>query len=144
MSTTETTAKPAEFVQTKLDERPAQQPKAGSLVASWRFRAFAVVFAMATPVLYTIIDMMNWPLFTYHPGTNRVDLGWAAAVRDQGPAMYWYGWSASTLLGAAVLGGLATLLPENAVRRIPLWLVWALPVIAVVPLVYSLRFFWRW
>ncbi len=32
---------------------------------------------MATPVLYVVCDMMNWPLFTYHPGTNRVDLGWA-------------------------------------------------------------------
>ena len=69
------------------------------------FRTFATVFAIATPVLYVICDMMNWPLFTYHPGTNRVDLGWAAAVQDQGPAMYWYGWTATTLLGAAVLGG---------------------------------------
>jgi hypothetical protein len=99
---------------------------------------------MATPVLYVICDMMNWPLFTYHPGTNRLDLGWAPAVKDEGPAMYWYGWSASTLLGAAVLGGLATLLPQRVTSKIPLWLVWFLPIAALPVLVYSLKFFWRW
>ncbi len=63
--------------------------------------------------------MRNWPLFTYHPGTNRVDLGWAAAVRDEGPAMYWYGWTATTLIGSAVLGALATLLPEHVTQKNP-------------------------
>ncbi len=88
--------------------------------------------------------MRNWPLFTYHPGTNRVDLGWAPAVRDQGPAMYWYGWTATTLIGSAVLGLLATMLPENVTRKIPLSLVWILPLVAVPILIYALRFFWRW
>ena len=97
------------------------------------------MFAIATPVIYMICDMMNWPLFTYHPGTNRVDLGWAAAVRDQGPAMYWYGWTATTLIGAAVLGGLASLLPENAVRKIPLSLVWILPLAVLPVLIYALN-----
>ena len=58
------------------------------------------MFAIATPVIYTICEMRNWPLFTYHPGTNRVDLFWAAAVKDEGPAMYWYGWTATTLIVA--------------------------------------------
>ena len=87
-----------------------------SLASSVTFRTFATVFAIATPVIYTICEMRNWPLFTYHPGTNRVNLGWAAAVRDEGPAMYWYGWTASTLLGSAVLGTLAMLMPPSAIR----------------------------
>lgn len=115
-----------------------------SLASSTTFRTFALVFAMATPVLYVVSDMMNWPLFTYHPGTNRVDLGWAPAVRDEGPAMYWYGWTASTLLGSAVLGLLATLLPDSLTRRIPLSLTWILPIAALPILIYSLKFFWRW
>lgn len=117
---------------------------ASSLATSATFRTFATVFAIATPILYVICDMQNLPLFTYHPGTNRVDLGWAAAVRDQGPAMYWYGWSASTLLGAAVLGGLATLVPERLTQKIPLALVWIVPLAALPVLIYSLKFFWRW
>ena len=115
-----------------------------SLSSSATFRTFAIVFAIATPLLYTVCDMMNWPMFTYHPGTNRVDLGWAAPVRDQGPAMYWYGWTASTLLGSAALGFLATLLPRGLMQRVPLALTWILPIVVLPILIYSLRFFWRW
>src|SRR5262249_10567316 len=114
-----------------------------SLASSATFRTFAIVFAIATPVIYTVCDMMNWPLFTYHPGTNRVDLGWAAAVRDQGPAVYWYGWTATTLLASAVFGFLAALLPQSVTQRIPLALVWLVPVVVLPVLIYSLRFFWR-
>ncbi|MDB5598770.1 MAG: hypothetical protein JWN71_814 [Xanthobacteraceae bacterium] len=115
-----------------------------SLASSAAFRTFATVFAIATPLLYVVCDMQNLPLFTYHPGTDRVDFGWAPAVRDEGPAMYWYGWTASTLLGAAVLGLLATLLPANMMRRVPLALVWIVPLAMLPILIYSLKFFWRW
>jgi len=115
-----------------------------SLATSTAFRTFAVVFAIATPVIYVICEMRNWPLFTYHPGTNRVDLFWAPAVRNEGPAMYWYGWTATTLIGSAVLGLIATMLPENVTKKIPLALVWIVPVVSVPILIYALRFFWRW
>lgn len=124
-------------------ERPSA-PASSAAAASATFRTFAVVFAIATPVIYTICEMRNWPLFTYHPGTNRVDLFWAAAVRDQGPAMYWYGWTATTLIGSAVLGFIATMLPQHVTRKIPLWLTWAIPLAVVPVLIYALRFFWRW
>jgi hypothetical protein len=118
--------------------------QASSLASSKSFRAFATVFAIATPIIYTVCEVNNWPLFTYHPGTNRIDLGWAAAVKDEGPAMHWYGWTAATLLGAAVLGFIAAKLPESTIRKIPLSAVWILP-LAVIPfLVYALKFYWRW
>jgi hypothetical protein len=122
----------------------AAATQASSLASSTTFKTFAVVFAIATPVIYVICEMQNWPLFTYHPATNRIDLGRAPAVRDQGPAMYWYGWTATTLIGAAVLGALVTLVPERLTRRIPLALVWIMPILAVPTLIYALRFFWRW
>ena len=122
----------------------AQPARATTLASSIAFRTFATVFAIATPIIYTICEMMNWPLFTYHPGTNKVNLGWAAAVRDEGPAMYWYGWTATTLIGAAVLGLVATRLPESTVRKIPLALVWITPLAVIPILIYALRFFWRW
>ena len=118
--------------------------KPQSLAQSVAFRTFAVVFAIATPVIYTICEMANLPLFTYHPGTNRVDLGFARAVRDEGPAMYWYGWTASTLLGAGILGLIATKLPGNPASRIPLALTWIAPLAVIPVLIYALRFFWRW
>ena len=129
MSTTTTTRTPAQ---------------ASSLASSAAFRTFAVVFAIAAPILYVLCEMQNWPLFTYHPGTNRFDWLYAPAVRDQGPAMYWYGWTANMLIGSAVLGLLATMLPENTARKIPLALVWIVPVLSVPVLIYALKFFWRW
>jgi hypothetical protein len=124
-------------------ERPAAA-STQSLARSTTFKTFATVFAIATPIIYTICEMRNWPLFTYHPGTNRLDLGWAAAVKDEGPAMHWYGWTATTLIGAGVLGVLATMLPENIAKKIPLSLTWIAPLAVVPVLIYALRFFWRW
>ena len=115
---------------------------AAALASSSKFRTFAIVFGVATAVLYVLCDTRGWPLFTYHPGTDRVEWGWSPARRDEGPAMYWYGWIATSMLGAAILGGLATLLPESTARRIPLALVWLVPVLAVPVLIYSLMFFW--
>ena len=117
---------------------------ASSLASSVKFRTFALVFGMATPVIYVISDIANLPLFTYHPGTNRVNLGWAAVVRNEGPAMYWYGWTATTLIASAFLGLLATLLPAHVARKVPLSLTWIAPLALIPVLIYALRFFWRW
>jgi hypothetical protein len=126
----------------------AQDPQtisySDAMKTSATFRTFASVFAITTPIIYTICEIRNWPLFTYHPGTNRLDLFWAAAVKDEGPAMYWYGWTASTLIAAAVLGLLATKMPESTTGKIPLSLTWIAPLACVPVLVYALRFFWRW
>jgi hypothetical protein len=127
---------------TATDTRSGAQ--ASSLASSAAFRTFAVVFAIAAPIIYVICEMRNWPLFTYHPGTNRFDWLYAPAVRDEGPAMYYYGWTANMLIGSAVLGILATVLPENITRKIPLSLTWIVPVAAMPILIYALRFFWRW
>jgi hypothetical protein len=123
---------------------PAVSASTFSLASSAAFRTFATVFAIAAPVIYVICEMKNWPLFTYHPGTDRLDLFYAAARKDEGPAMHWYGWTANTVLGAGVLGILATWLPENVTKRIPLSLVWIVPLATVPILIYALRFYWRW
>ena len=56
--------------------------------------------------------------------------------------MYWYGWTVLTLLVGTVLGLIGTLLPESVIKRIPLALVWLLPILALIPLAYSLMPFW--
>jgi hypothetical protein len=114
-----------------------------SLATSEAFGKFAIGFSLAAPVLYVLCDLANWPLFTYFPATGRVDLGWVPPLKGQGPAMYWYGWTATTLLGAGVAGLLATALPQGVVRKFPLSLIWILPLAATPILVYSLRSFWR-
>jgi hypothetical protein len=80
---------------------------ASGLAASTTFRTFAAEIAIAAPVIYLICELRNWPMFTYHPGTKRIEWFSAAARRDEGPAMHWYGWSANTLIGSAMLGCIA-------------------------------------
>jgi hypothetical protein len=115
---------------------------ATSLAASAKFRTFAIVFSVSSPIVYVLCELLSLPLFTYHPATNRFDLGWAPGRSGEGPAMYWYGWTAAMLIASTVLGGLATLLPENVIRKIPLALIWLLPIVAMVPLAWALMPFW--
>ena len=113
-------------------------------VPSSRFGAFALVFGTFFGIFYVICDMAALPMFTYHPGTDRIDLGFARARTDEGPAMYWYGWIASSALGASILGLLASLLPGKTRSRIPLALAWVVPIVLLPFLIYSLKFYWRW
>jgi hypothetical protein len=112
--------------------------------ASTRFRTFALVFGIVTAVLYVVCDLAALPMFTYHPGTGRIDPGFAPARRDERPAMYWYGWIATSVLGGAVTGLAAAFLPERIAARIPLALVWLVPIAMLPVLIYSLKFYWRW
>jgi hypothetical protein len=117
-------------------------PATSSWASSTKFKTFAITFAIVGPVIYMICLQMNWPLFTYHPATNSIAFGWEAARSGEGPNMTWYGWTAMTLLVGAVVSFLATLLPESATRKIPLILVWLLPILAIPYLIYDLRQWW--
>jgi len=117
-------------------------PATSSLASSTKFKTFAITFAVVGPVIYLICLMMNWPLFTFHPATNRIALGWEAARSGEGPAMTWYGWTAMTLLVGTIVSFLATLLPESTTKKIPLILVWLLPILAIPYLIYDLRAWW--
>jgi hypothetical protein len=127
---------------TTTDLRSTEQVR--FLASSAAFRTFAVVFAITSPVIYVICEMQNWPLFTYQPATNQFDWLYVPPVRNQGPAMYWYGWIANAAIVSGVLSVLAIFLPERVINRIPLSLVWIVPAAAIPVLIYALRFFWRW
>ena len=45
-----------------------------SLASSTAFKTFAIVFGFSAAALYVVCDMMGWPLFSYHPATDRVEL----------------------------------------------------------------------
>jgi hypothetical protein len=117
-------------------------PSTSSLAASYKFKVFAITFAVAGPILYLTCIAWNLPLITYHPAMNRVDLGWTPARSGEGPAMYWYGWTLTVLVSGAIVSFLATLLPQRVTQKIPLYLIWVLPILTVPLLAYSLREFW--
>jgi hypothetical protein len=113
-----------------------------NLASSPKFKTFAIAFAIVGTILYVCCDIFGWPLFSFHPGTNRVEWGYGPPRLNEGPVMYWYGWVVTTLIGASVAGFLATLLPENTTKNIPLLLLWLLPVVAVPVMAYTLMPFW--
>jgi hypothetical protein len=117
-------------------------PATSSLASSAKFKTFAITFAVVGTVIYLLCLQFNWPVFTFHPAMNRFEWGWGPGRSGEGPAMYWYGWTATTLVAGAVVSFLATLLPESTTKKIPLILVWLLPILAVPYLIWDLRQWW--
>jgi len=85
------------------------------------FPVFGIVFAVVFALVYVVSVESNYALFTYHPAIGE----WGAGVQKgrDGPAMYWYGWLATSGIAAALAGAAAALLPESVARR--LWSGWA-------------------
>jgi hypothetical protein len=114
-----------------------------SLASSSKFKAFAIVFSIVGPVAYCVIQYLNWPLVTFWPATNRLVWGFEGGLAGQGPNMLWYGWTLSTLIIASVLGIVAMFLPARIIDRIPLSLLWILPILSIPYVVYSLMYWWN-
>src|SRR5262245_60004917 len=110
------------------------KPATSSVAASAKFKTFALVFGLTFTVMYVICDLFSLPLFTYHPATNRVGWGWEPGRSGEGPAMYWYGWTAMCFVVGTIVGLVATLVPE---RKIPQTVIWGLL------LVISALFWWE-
>jgi len=104
-----------------------------------RFSSFAVVFAVVYAIAYAISVLNNYALFTYHPVSG--EFGAGVQKGKDGPAMYWYGWLATSGIVACVAGTAAALLPESATRRLWPGLTWLAALIAMAVLAYDLRQF---
>ena len=96
------------------------------------FPVFAIVFAVVFAVVYVISVEKNYALFTYHPAVG--EFGAGVQQPKDGPAMYWYGWLATSGIAAFVAGLLASLLPAALTRR--LWAGWAWVVAAGVMIAF--------
>ena len=95
------------------------------------------VFSIAFAVIYIASVQYNLALFTYHPEPGL----WGPLVQapKQGPAMYWYGWLATSALGAAALAALALALPAKPLERAASVLVWLVPIVMIGVISYILR-----
>ena len=80
-----------------------------------KFGTFAITFGIAFPLLYTVYERLNWPLFTYHPVLGNLDFG--RQPTGVGPPMFWYGWIVLAAASAFVVAGIATIIPTRWLRR---------------------------
>jgi hypothetical protein len=94
------------------------------------------VFSVAFVVLYTIAMYFNIALFVYYPQVNQFH--WHDQPGLPGPAMYWYGWLATAAIAAAVVSGLGSVFPVPRLSRAS-GLVWAVPCVAALFILYILR-----
>lgn len=138
MSTTTTSATTSSSTREAATAKPRS-----ALAASRRFGAFALTFSISSPVVYCVVVFLNWPLVTYWPATGRLVWGYEGARAGEGPNMLWYGWTLTAILVAGALGIIGMLLPERVTRKIPLALLWILPILAIPYIVYSLNAWWR-
>ncbi|MDB5651467.1 MAG: hypothetical protein JWL62_2987 [Hyphomicrobiales bacterium] len=95
------------------------------------------IFGAAFALVYVVAEQWNIALMTYHPRINAWG-PWTEAPRS-GPAMYWYGWIGTALIGA-VLVTLASL-PLTKRRLPPAWIGWAVPFAVMALFIYLLRAF---
>jgi hypothetical protein len=101
------------------------------MTASRKCGVFAVAFAIAYPIVYIVAMEANFALFTYHPAQGEFGFG-ADKPRDGGPAMYWFGWIATSAICALVIATIAAYLPDDLTRRLPAALAWVVPLLAMV------------
>lgn len=89
-------------------------------------------FAAAFALLYLVAEQYNLALLTYHPRLGVWDF--LAKPSRSGPAMYWYGWIATSLLGATAL----TAATYPLLRRWPppVWIGWAVPLAVMATFAY--------
>ena len=71
------------------------------MTATNKLGVFTMVFGIAYAVIYVICTEVNLPLLTYHPVSG--EIGFLYQPPGRGPAMYWYGWMLTSLLGAVAL-----------------------------------------
>ena len=102
-----------------------------------RFEVFAIVFAAVFAVVYVIAVDRNYALFTYQPLNYGFGL-WVQPPGD-GPAMYWFGWLATSALAAGFAGLLACLLPQGLTRRLWSGWSWLVPAGVIVAFGWLLR-----
>ena len=98
----------------QLDSSPATGAPASTQTRA-KSGTFAITFGIAFPLLYTVYERLNWPLFTYHPVLSVVDFGRQPA--GVGPPMFWYGWIALAALSALVVTCVATIVPARWLRQ---------------------------
>jgi hypothetical protein len=106
-----------------VNERIAQRdnsrakgaPTCATQTAANKFGTFAITFGIAFAILYTVFERLNWPLFTYHPVSGKLDF-WRQPA-GVGPPMFWYGWIVLAAASALVVGWIATIVSDQWLRR---------------------------
>ena len=96
-------------------------------------KIFSLLFGA---VYYACVYKVDWALFYYYPETNAFYL---RAHPDDGPAVLWYGWMATSALVSIPL---ALIVPRRIADRLWNGLLWLVPIGTVVAIfIHESRWF---
>jgi hypothetical protein len=99
----------------------------------------AAIFAIVFAIIYVPAVDLGWAIVTYHPIQGVWQWGQAPPLGGGSPAMYWYGFVITAAIGAAIVTGLAALIPDKAMSRLPLRsLSWVVPILGMIYIGYIL------
>lgn len=115
--------------------RSAGAARPSTVEGASKSEVFVITFGITFVILYTLFERWNWPLFSYHPAVNRLDLFRNLGVPEDGPPMFWYGWVVLAAIAATLVGAIATLLSASLLQRITLF---ACVLAATWPIFYAL------
>jgi hypothetical protein len=101
----------------QLDNSHATGAPRSTTQTGTKSETFVIAFGIAFTLGYTVFQMLNWPLFTYMPAVGRTYFWLHRPLSGEGPPMYWYGWIVTSAINAFVVGGIATIIPENWLHR---------------------------
>jgi len=101
----------------QLDSADATGAPRSTTQTGTKSETFVIAFGISFTLGYTVFQMLNWPLFTYMPAVGRTYFWLHRPLTGEGPPMYWYGWIVTSAINAFVVGGIATIIPENWLHR---------------------------
>src|ERR1700722_12920775 len=107
----------SERVAYREEQRSPDVTQAQTATGADRLITFGVPFGIAYAIIYTLFERWNWPLFTYHPAVNRLDLFRVVGIPEDGPPMFWYGWPRLSAIAAPAVAAVATALPRQSLQR---------------------------
>ena len=101
----------------QLDSSHATGAPTSTTQKGAKFETFAITFGIAFTLLYTVLERLNWPLFTYQPAVSKLYFWLHRPVGGEGPPMYWYGWIVNAAIAAFVVSCIATIISDQWLRR---------------------------
>ena len=101
----------------QFDSSRATDAPTSATDSSAKVRTFVFTFGIAFTLLYTVVERLNWPLFTYQPAAGKLYFWLHRPLSGEGPPMYWYGWIVNAAIAAFVVGSIATIISGQRLRR---------------------------
>jgi uncharacterized membrane protein YeaQ/YmgE (transglycosylase-associated protein family) len=101
----------------QLDSAHAVETPAAETQTRSKVGIFTITFGIASTLLYTVFERLNWPFFTYLPRVNRVEFWLYRSPPAESPPMYWYGWIVLSAISALVIALIATSVPDRRLRQ---------------------------